>query len=236
MNFMETPEFPMRINRYLAHQKHTTRRGADALIEKKLVIINGRIAVLGDKVNKGDVVEVSGKTSKKYSYYAYHKPKGVVTHSAGEGEEDIGMAIPLPGVFPIGRLDKESHGLIILTDDGRITDPLLNPEFEHEKEYHVRTVQKLRPSFSEYMEKGVDIGGYITKPCKVEVTGVAEFSITISEGKRHQIRRMCAALHVDIRDLERVRIMNIKLGTLPEGNYRKIEGKELTTFMKKLGF
>jgi len=226
----------MRINKYLAAQKHTTRRGADELIKKKLVTINGRIAVLGDKVQATDTVALLGAKEKKYAYYAYFKPRGIVTHSPQEGEEDIAMHISLKGVFPLGRLDKDSYGLIILTNDGRITESLLSPEAGHEKEYEVRVAQKLRPSFAEHMEQGVDIGDYVTKKCSVEVMGSSSFNITISEGKRHQIRRMCAALHVDVTDLKRVRIMNIKLGTLAEGDYREIKGQELATFLSGLGF
>jgi 23S rRNA pseudouridine2604 synthase len=231
---MEKAAYPMRINKYLAHRGYSTRRGADELIEKGLVTINGRVAVLGDKVEETDVVEAKGK-KKSYRYFAYNKPSGVITHSPQLGEADIASSVPIPGVFPIGRLDKESHGLIILTDDGRITDKLLNPDFEHEKEYRVTTAYRLRPSFPTHMEKGVDIGDYVTKPCKVTMTGENTFSIIISEGKKHQIRRMCSALHSDVVDLERVRIMNIRLGKLGVGQHRAIEGAELETLMKSLG-
>ncbi len=236
MDNPEFPKFPMRINRYLAWKKHSTRRGADELIEKKLVTVNGRLAVLGEKVGEKDVVVVSEKSQRKYAYYAYFKPRGVVTHSAEEGQEDIAMKIPLKGVFPLGRLDRESYGLIILTNDGRITESLLSPEYGHEKEYVVRSVERLRPSFGEHMGKGVDIGDYVTKPCKVKILGDFTFSIVISEGKRHQIRRMCAALHVDVADLKRVRIMNVTLGSLTEGSYRELKGGELVTFLSNLGF
>ena len=236
--FMDTPQFPMRINKYLASKKYATRRGADELIKQKLVRINGRLAELGDKVGEHDVVSVSeaATKNKKYLYFAYFKPAGIVTHSPQKGEEDIAMNIPLKGVFPLGRLDKESYGLIILTNDGRITESLLNPQYGHEKEYAVRTSRKLRNSFKREMETGVDIGEYITKECKVYVTGDTAFRITIKEGKRHQIRRMCAALHVDVIGLERIRIMNIKLGVLKPGEYRPIQGKELATFLSALGF
>ncbi len=235
---MDAPRFPMRINKYLASKKYGTRRGVDEFIKQKLVKINGRVAELGDKVGENDVVSVSENATKnkKYVYYAYYKPKGMVTHSPQKDEEDIAMNIPLKGVFPLGRLDKESYGLIILTNDGRITESLLNPVYGHEKEYAVRTARKLRNSFKKEMETGVDIGAYITKNCKVYVTGDSSFRITINEGKRHQIRRMCAALYTDVIDLKRIRIMNIKIGILEPGAYRAIEGKELATFLSALGF
>ncbi len=231
------PEFPMRINRYLAKKNITTRRGADELIEKKKVFINGSLAKLGDKVNENDNVEVKQSGIRTdYVYYAYHKPRGVITHSPQEGEKDILEACGLTNVFPIGRLDKDSRGLIILTNDGRLTDKLLNPEYNHEKEYMVTVTNKLRPSFKEYMEKGIDLGEYVTEPCKVKIIADNVFSITLTEGKKHQIRRMCEAMRNDVRDLVRVRIMNIRLDKLAENSYRKIERTELEAFKKALSF
>src|SRR3990167_2515584 len=198
----------MRINKYLASKRYCTRREADEIIEKGKVLINGKRAVLGDKVSERDVVEVKFR-QKKYRYFAYNKPRGIITHSTQGDEEDIAMKIPLEGVFPVGRLDKDSYGLIILTDDGRITDKLLNPEYVHEKEYIVTTKEELKANFKTKMEKGVDIEGYMTKPCTVEVLGATRFAIVLTEGKKHQIRRMCAALGYVVSTLERVRIMNI---------------------------
>ncbi len=233
--------YPMRINKYLARKGFSTRRGADELIEKKRVILNGRLAVLGDKVSETDIVELRpgvGKNKIKNVYYAYYKPIGIVSHSPQKGERDVVEATGLKDVFPIGRLDKNSEGLMILTNDGRITDRLLNPEHTHEKEYLIETLTKLRPSFAMHMEKGVDIGDKtpeMTKPCKVKVLGDNKFSIIITEGKKHQIRRMCSALHVEVENLKRVRIMGMKLGKLNQGQYRPIEGDELEMFLKSLG-
>jgi 23S rRNA pseudouridine2604 synthase len=226
----------MRINKYLADQNVTTRRGADELIIKKKVFINGKLAVLGDQVNEGDEVEVKGvKSAPAMQYYAYHKPVGVTTHSPKVGEDDIVKASGLKNVFPIGRLDKDSNGLIILTNDGRITDKLLNPDQKHEKEYMVSVKKDLRPSFKEYMEKGVPLGDYVTKLCKVKVLSPRSFSIILTEGKRHQIRRMCEYMHNDVVHLKRVRIMNIKIGVMAPNSHRKIEGKELETFLQEIG-
>lgn len=232
----------MRINKYLAHAGHATRRGADELIESKKVLINGRIAVLGDKVEKTDKVELrDGHKPKEYKYFAYHKPKGVVTHSPQEeDEEDIKENLTkfpeLADVFPVGRLDKASHGLIILTNDGRVTDRLLNPEYDHEKEYVVKTRDRLRDSFQMHMEKGVTLeDGYVTKPTKVKLLGDHAFAVTLTEGKKHQIRRMLSALHNDVVELKRVKVMNISLGALPPGSFRPIDGAPLKVFLKSLG-
>ena len=223
----------VRINKYLADHNYCTRREADTYIEQGLVLINSRKAVIGDKVTENDKVEVLFKPS-TYRYYAYNKPRGIITHSPQEGQRDILQSIPLEGVFPIGRLDKDSHGLIILTDDGRITDKLLHPDYEHEKEYRVITNEKLVLGFQKKMEKGVDIEDYITKPAQIKILGDKTFSVVLTEGKKHQIRRMCAAVGNTVDDLERTRIMNITLGTLKANQYRAIEGKELQEFLKIL--
>lgn len=227
----------MRINKYLAHEGIATRRGADELIARGKVLINARVAVLGDKVNKGDKVELRGKSSPNmYLYYAYNKPVGVITHSPQLGEKDIKKSVALSkDVFPIGRLDKDSSGLIILTNDGRITDRLLNPDYVHEKEYRVRTSEPLRESFKKFMGAGVNIEGYQTKPCIVRKTGPKSFNITLTEGKKHQIRRMVSAMHNTVVELERTRILNIRLDNLATGTWRAIEGDELKTFLAQIG-
>lgn len=225
----------MRINKYLALNKHSTRRGADELISKKQVFINNRLAVLGDKVKEADKVEVRfrGK-SKPYIYIAYNKPKGIVTHSAQEGESEIKQEVSIKDIFPVGRLDKDSHGLIILTNDGRITERLLGPTYSHEKEYLVKTKEKLRKNFKEKMEAGVKIEREKTAKCKVQIINDHLFKIILTEGKKHQIRRMCVALFQEVADLKRIRIMNIELGNLTSGEHRKIEGSELQMFLKQL--
>lgn len=214
----------MRINKYLALKKISTRRGADELVKEKKVFINGKLAVLGSKVLEADKVEVKGAEKKEYKYFAYNKPIGTETDS------------PREGLFPLGRLDKASHGLLILTNDGRITDALLNPKYFHEKEYVVKTLNKLRSNFKQKMEAGVNIEGYVTKPCKVQVLNDSTFRITLTEGKKHQIRRMCSNLFQEVADLKRERIMNIKLGKLQLNAMREIKGEELITFLKSMDF
>ncbi len=225
----------MRINKYLALNKHSTRRGADELISQKKVFINSKLAALGDKVEEGDKVEVRFRGKQKpYIYIAYNKPKGIVTHSAQEGEKEIKHEVAIKDVFPIGRLDKDSHGLIILTNDGRITERLLGPNHTHEKEYLVKTKEKLRSSFKEKAEAGVKIEKEKTAKCKVQIINERLFRITLTEGKKHQIRRMCVALFQEVEDLKRIRIMNIELGKLKNSAHRKIEGPKLQTFLKQL--
>src|SRR3989339_1152992 len=212
----------VRINKYLALKKISTRRSSDELVSSKKVYINSKLAVLGDKVNEADKVEVKGAEQKEYKYFAYNKPIGIETDS------------PEAGLFPLGRLDKASHGLLILTNDGRITDQLLNPKFFHEKEYVVRTSNKLRSNFKQKMEAGVNIEGYLTKKCKVKILSPFTFKAILTEGKKHQIRRMCANLFQEVANLKRERIMNIKLGNLKSGTMREIKGEELTIFLNQV--
>ncbi len=221
----ETASYPMRINKYLALKKISTRRGADELVKEKKVFINGKLAVLGSKVLEKDKVEVKGAPEKEYVYFAYNKPIGIET-----GEDLPAQA----GLFPLGRLDKASHGLMILTNDGRITDQLLNPKYIHEKEYVVKTLNKLRSNFKQKMEAGVNIEGYMTKPCKVQILNDFAFRVTLTEGKKHQIRRMCSNLFQEVADLKRERIMNIKLGKLGSNSMREIKGEELSTFLNQV--
>jgi len=232
----EASRYPMRINKYLALKNYATRRGADTLVEKGRVFINDSRAILGDKVNENDKVEVHNRgKAKEYIYLAYNKPRGIITHSPQHGEKEVKEDIPIRDVFPVGRLDKDSTGLLILTNDGRVTDRLLNPKHAHDKEYIVTTKNNLRSSFKAKMEAGVKIENEITKPCKVNIINENTFRITLGEGKKHQIRRMCVALFQEVDTLKRVRIMNIILGKVEEGSYRKIDGSELKAFLKDLG-
>jgi 23S rRNA pseudouridine2604 synthase len=229
--------FPMRINRYLAKQNHATRTGADELIKKGIVFVNGQKAILGDKVKKGDTVEVRRKEKlEEYVYLAYNKPVGVLTHGATAKETDVRKAINRSDVFPVGRLDRNSEGLLILTNDGRVTDRLLNPERVHEKEYVVQTKRPLPEHFEKRMAGGVNIGnGHTTKPCTVRRIGIRTFGIILTEGKKHQIRLMCEAMKAEVTKLQRIRVMNVELGNLAPGNYRILGGEELKTFLRSLG-
>lgn len=233
-------EFPMRINKYLAHEGIASRREADVLVEAGRVKINGKKAKNGDQVNETDKVEVSGATKPK-SYLAYYKGRGIITHSPSEREVDIATKLAkdygITHVSPVGRLDKDSEGLMILSNDGRITGPLLDPEADHEKEYEVTVDKPINPMFVRAMAAGVEIERYRTKRAKVTAhkTNGKKFTIILTEGKKHQIRRMCAALGYQVQDLKRVRITNIKLDKLKPNQYRKIVGPELQEFLKELG-
>ncbi len=225
-----------RINKYLADRHNISRRKADTMIDAGKILINGRRAVLGDKVKTTDKVETREKMKKDFSYYAYNKPRRLITNKQKKGEEDVTSKVNIKGVFPIGRLDKDSEGLIILSDSAKLTDKLLNPIYDHDKEYIVQTQKPIKEHQLKVMERGMNLeGGVDTKPCKAEQIDEFTFSITISEGKKHQIRRMCDAFALGVESLKRVRIMNIELGDLKPGQFRKIEGEELKTFLRSLG-
>lgn len=231
---MTEDNYPIRINKYLAKEKYATRLGADKLITQGKVKINGQIAKLGDKVNLGDQVEVINHRPKNYRYYIFYKPVGVITHSPQKSEKDIKSFIPLKGLFPVGRLDKNSEGLIILTDDGRVTERLLSPESGHEKEYLVRTNEPLKENLVNRMAKGVMIEGYITKPAQATIVSDYEFKIILTEGKKHQIRRMCASLGYTVLNLKRIRILNLKLHNLASGQYMEIKKEDLKKFLSSI--
>ncbi len=242
-----TMDYPIRINRYLAQKNYATRTGADELIKKGFVTINGRKAVLGDQVQEGDTVEVSKKAPKDaYVYYEYNKAVGVSTNP-DPGSKDILQITKFPvRVFPIGRLDKDSHGLILMTNDGRVTDRLLSPKYVHEKEYVVKVEPAFSDKFVELMSNGVKFDGFVSKKCKVWPARHASqgdaggrknsdtFHIILTEGKKRQIRRMAEALHHTVTDLKRIRIMNIELGKTPFGEFREIKDKELDELLKSL--
>lgn len=235
IRIMENITYPARINRYLAHKGFGTRRSVEKLITRGDVFINDKVAVLGDKVTDTDVVKVKDQPRSDFIYIAYNKPIGVVTHSPQGDEEDIQGLLKRKDVAPIGRLDKASHGLIILTNDGRITDRLLNPKFEHDKEYVVKVNKKISDSALRKMESGVRIENYTTKPTKVKRLGDYTFAIVLTEGKRHQIRRMVTALGYTVVDLKRTRILSIKIKNLKQGERREVSGMELEDFLNILG-
>lgn len=237
---MDEVTFPMRINKYLAHQGIASRREVDSLIEAGKILVNGKKAVMGQKIEENDTVEVVGK-KKNYVYLAYYKGRGIITHSPTGDEVDIATRIKkdygLADVYPVGRLDKDSEGLMILTNDGRITGPLLDPEAHHEKEYDVLLDKPINSLLLTNLRKGVDIEGYMTKPAEAtkHPKQPARLTIILTEGKKHQIRRMCAALGYQVKSLKRVRIMNVELGKLKPNQFRKLEKKELQLFLQTLG-
>ena len=229
-------EWPMRINKYLAHKNYATRRGADTLISAGKVFLNGKKATLGDQVNENDEVTLKDFKAADYVYYAYYKPSDVVTLSATQNEKSIGDVVEFPEkVFPLGRLDKDSEGLLIMTNDGRLTDKLLNPANDHEKEYYVEVDRPITHEFLVKMSQKIDIGIHVTKKSKVRRADKNSFDIILSEGKNRQIRRMCGVLGFGVKKLKRFRIMNIALGKLKPNQFRKLSTRELSALFKSIG-
>lgn len=205
----------MRINKYLTENGFCSRREADRLIEAGKVFINGRRAKLGDQVEEKAEVKVGGQkitgVSRKV-YIMYNKPVGVTCTTDRSVRTNIVDAVGHPmRVFPIGRLDKESNGLIFLTNDGDIVNKILRAQYGHEKEYIVGVRKAFKDDFIKKMSSGVNIGGYVTKPCNITKINDKTFSIILTEGKNRQIRRMCEALGNEVKSLQRIRIMNVKL-------------------------
>lgn len=227
----------IRINKKIADLGLASRREADALITAGKVLVNGKVAVVGQKVSDDDKITVKNKDLKNKIYLAAYKGRGIITHSPASHETDLLSKLKLgdSDVFPVGRLDKDSEGLIILTNDGRITGPLLDPESEHEKEYEVLVDKPINNLFVKKMTSGVNIEGYKTKPAKVVKKSEKRVLVTLTEGKKHQIRRMCAALGYQVQSLKRVRIVNIKIGSLKPNQYRKLNQTEIKNLLKEIG-
>lgn len=221
-----------RINKYLSEIGYCSRRAADKLIEQNRVTINGKIPELGTKVKQGDEVCVDGQnvdgSEQKPVYIAFHKPVGIVctTDTRVEPDNIIDFINYPTRIFPVGRLDKPSEGLIFLTNDGDIVNKILRERNNHEKEYIVRVNKPVNRKFVEAMADGIPILGTITKKCFVEQTGRFEFRIILTQGLNRQIRRMCEYLDYRVVKLKRIRIMNIELGDLPEGEYRDFTTEE----------
>ena len=222
-----------RINKYLSEVGFCSRRAADKLIEEGKVTINGEITEIGSKVEEGDQVEVEGQkiinpTNQKNIYLAFNKPIGIVCTTDRRVEPDnIIDFIKYPKrIFPIGRLDKPSEGLIFLTNDGDIVNKILRAKNNHEKEYIVSVNRPINKDFIQSMSNGVEILDTITKNCFVKQLGQKKFKIILTQGLNRQIRRMCESLGYRVRSLKRVRIMNIKLD-VPTGKYREITKEEL---------
>ncbi len=234
---IEKIEFPIRINRYLAIQGLATRRSADELIVSGLVEINGTKAKLGDRVESTDKVEIvrnKKHIAKTFTYVAYYKPRGIITHSPQEDESEIKDISPFPDLFPMGRLDKASEGLILLTDDGRVTERLLHPRFAHEKEYLVTVREKVLPQSRMTLELGIESEGETLFAKKVQILGPHTLTIILTEGKKHQIRRMLDAVHLTVEKLVRTRIMGIHLGALKPGQSRTLKGSARASFLKSI--
>lgn len=221
-----------RINKYLSEVGYCSRRKADQLIDEGRVTINGQVPEMGTKISNEDEVRVNGElikdTKKKQVYLAFNKPVGIVCTTDTKVEKDnIIDYINYPTrIFPIGRLDKPSEGLILLTDDGDIVNKILRARNNHEKEYVVKVDRPINNDFLNRMSNGVPILDTVTKKCHVEKVGSHDFKITLTQGLNRQIRRMCEYLGFEVVKLKRIRIMNIELD-LPIGKYRELTEDEL---------
>lgn len=222
-----------RINKFLSEIGYCSRRAADKLIEQGRVKINGEVPEMGTKISDEDEVSVNGKVvhrakKKKMVYIAFNKPVGIVctTDQMREKNNIIDYINYPTRIFPIGRLDKPSEGLIFLTNDGDIVNKILRARNNHEKEYEVTVSKPITKEFIEAMGNGVPILDTVTRKCFVKQTDKNKFKIILTQGLNRQIRRMCEYLEYDIRKLKRVRIMNINLD-IPIGEYRDFTAREL---------
>jgi 23S rRNA pseudouridine2604 synthase len=224
----------MRLNKYLSESGICSRREADTYIAEGRVTVNGTPAGLGTQVSEGDEVkldgDIVGQARKKTRpvYIALNKPVGITCTTERHVQSNIVDFVDHPErVFPIGRLDKDSEGLILLTNDGDIVNEVLRAEHNHDKEYIVAVDRPFGPDFVESMSRGVRLSDATTKPCKVEKLGAKVFRITLTQGLNRQIRRMAEAHGYTVEALQRVRIMHIKLGQLPLGRWRNLSEQEV---------
>lgn len=224
------------INKYIGSSGYCSRREADVLIEEGRVELNGKKAYLMDKVYPGDMVAVDSfpiNAKKKHHYIAFNKPIGVTCTTDNKDKTNIIDFINFSErIFPIGRLDKDSSGLILLTDDGDVVNNILRKENNHEKEYLVRVNRPIESDFIKKMTAPMIIDRVQTKPCKVKVTSKHEFRIILTQGLNRQIRKMCQNLGYRVTDLIRIRIMDIHLGTIKIGKWRKLSDVEIQTIKK----
>ena len=223
-------ENSVRVNKYISSSGFCSRRKADEYVQAGLVTIDGIPAVSGSQVLPGQTVLVNGKPvlpTDDHIYLAFHKPLGITCTTDKRDKDNIIDYIHYPQrIFPIGRLDKNSTGLILLTNDGDIVNRLLRAEGRHDKEYVVTVDKPVDEGFREKMENGVPILDTVTLPCKVKITGKTSFHIILNQGLNRQIRRMCEYLGYRVVRLKRIRILNISLGSLPCGQYRELTFKE----------
>ena len=222
----------IQINKYISNSGFCSRREADKLIEQGRVTINGKIALVTNRVSENDRVAIDDeriKTVKKeHVYLAFNKPVGITCTTDEKDKTNIISFINYPKrIFPIGRLDKDSEGLILLTDDGDIVNKVLRSENENEKEYVVVVDKEITEDFLLQMKSGVPVLDTVTKPCKIKKESNKKFRITLTQGLNRQIRRMCHQLGYEVTSLRRVRIMHIQLGDLKIAKWRKLLPAEI---------
>lgn len=237
----ENPDGKMRLQKYLSLNGVASRRKAEEFILRGLVTVNGQPAEIGMSVTPGtDVVEVGDEAvreTEEFVYYKVNKPRGIVTTCVSQGDVGILDVVDVPErVFPIGRLDKDTTGLLILTNDGRLSNRLMHPRYEHEKEYVVETYGPIADSELAKMAAGVKIlDGYKTKPANIYRISSGKFAIVLTEGKNRQIRRIVEAAGHEVKRLKRVRIENVVLGDLPDGGFVALTKREKAELLRLSG-
>jgi len=227
-----------RVNKFIADSGYCSRREADRLIQEGRVRLDGRVGVLGDRVQPGMAVTVDGKPLSGIGekvYLLLNKPRGIVCTADPREPMNVVDYLGYPSrVFPVGRLDKDSEGLLLLTSDGEIVNRVLRAAGGHEKEYEVQIDRPVTPEFVRRMSEGVPILDTVTLSCKVRRTGERSFNIVLVQGLNRQIRRMCEALGANVTHLRRIRIMNLRLGKLQPGQWRELTEAELNALMERL--
>lgn len=235
--FLQAKE-SVRLNKYLSEAGVCSRREADRLIESGKVTVDGATAQMGMRVTAGQIVKVGKKTVSKQDemiVLAVNKPKGIVCTEDQRERDSIVRFLNYPvRVTYAGRLDKDSRGLLLMTNNGDIINQMMRAANRHEKEYKVTVDKEITEQFIKKMSEGVPILDTVTRPCTVKKIGKYTFSIILTQGLNRQIRRMCAAFGYEVKDLVRIRIMNIRLGSLKEGAYRKLTDEELEELYEML--
>lgn len=238
VNNINEPNPLIRLNKYLSDSGICSRREADRLIESGKVMVNDKPALMGQKVTKADKIYVDGKKvdfEENLILIAFNKPEGIECTTNKSNPDNVIDFISYPKkIFYIGRLDKDSFGLLLLTNDGDLANKIAKSVNNHEKEYIVKTNKKINGDFIEKMSNGVTILDTVTKKCKVEKIDDFTFRIILTQGLNRQIRRMCKALGYKVVSLERIRIMNIRLGNLAKGTYRNVTREEIQSLLSMI--
>ena len=230
----------MKVDKFIGHSGFTSRRKAADLIEEKRVLVNGKVATFSTKIKEGDIVLVDGKELKLKEFIptliAYHKPKGIECTSEKIANNIIDAIAHSQTIYPVGRLDKDSEGLILLTNQSDLIDKIANPKYNHEKEYIVTLNLPVRTAFLNEIAEGIILNGEKTKPCIVsrEPNAKRIFRVVLTQGMNRQIRRMCNAYDYQVIKLQRVRVMNIKLDKLKVGEWRDLSEVEIQELIQQL--
>ena len=228
----------IRLNKFLSDSGVCSRREADRLVEAKQVLVDGVVAKLGQKVSKNQQIICKGKIvsrEEELILLAFNKPRGIICSTVETEGKSVVKYINYPKrIYPIGRLDKDSEGLLLLTNDGSLTDKILRSRNNHEKEYVVSVDKPITDDFIKRMSEGIPILDTVTKKCKVTKIDEHRFDIVLTQGLNRQIRRMCEYLGYGVTKLKRVRIMNIQLGNLPVGKYREVTSDEINKIKREI--